>query len=69
MSCAMDNLLADIEAFCTRHEMSESAFGLAALRDKPFVMQLRSGRRVWPETEAKVRSFMAGYSATQGRAA
>ena len=32
-----------------------------ALNDRPFVGQLENGRRVWPETEAKVRNFMAAY--------
>ena len=41
--------------------MSQWRFGELALRDKPFVKQLQDGRRVWPETEAKVRKFMVSY--------
>lgn len=45
------------------HNVSATAFGDAALGDRHFVRQLRAGRRVWPETEAKVRTFMAAYVA------
>ena len=57
----MDQLLTDIREFCTRHDMALTRFGELALNDKPFVSQLEGGRRVWPETEAKVRAFMASY--------
>ena len=54
-------LLADILAFCETHGLSIWQFGELALQDKPFVKQLKAGRRIWPETEAKVRRFMATY--------
>lgn len=54
-------LLNEIDAFLDAHGMAESRFGDLALNDKPFVAQLRKGRRVWPETEARVRLFMASY--------
>jgi hypothetical protein len=57
----MSTLLSDIMAFCEAHGLPESRLGELALNDKPFVSQLRKGRRVWPETEAKVRRFMATY--------
>lgn len=57
----MTHLLTDIEAFCKRHDMKPSRFGELALNDKPFVFQLRDNRRVWPETESKVRDWMASY--------
>jgi len=57
----MQTLLTDIEAFCERHKLSKWDFGAMALNDRPFVGQLENGRRVWPETEAKVRNFMAAY--------
>jgi hypothetical protein len=55
------NLLGDIEAFLGTHEMSPTMFGQQALGDRHFVKQLRKGRRVWPETESKVRNFMVTY--------
>lgn len=57
----MDNLLEDIEAFLTTHNMVPTTFGDLSLNDRHFVRQVRAGRRVWPETEAKVRRFMATY--------
>jgi hypothetical protein len=57
----MDNLLSDIKAFCDAHELKPTRFGELALNDKPFVAQLENGRRLWPETEAKVRRFMSTY--------
>lgn len=57
----MEALVSDIKAFCDAHSMSPTRFGELALNDKPFVAQLEGGRRVWPETEAKVRRFMATY--------
>jgi len=53
-------LLDDIEAFLARTPaISATRLGDAALGDRHFVHQLRRGRRVWPETEKKVRGFMA----------
>lgn len=56
----MSNLLHDIEAFLTANEarFSATAFGDAALGDRHLVRQMRAGRRVWPETERKIREFM-----------
>jgi hypothetical protein len=58
----MDALLSDIIEFCTAHGLSKWQFGSMALNDRPFVAQLEAGRRVWPETEAKVRAFMVAYT-------
>lgn len=60
-------LLTDIEAFIKTHEMAESTFGREALGDWRFIAELRGEgrerpRRVWPETERKVRTFMATYT-------
>lgn len=57
----MSTLLTDIEAFMETHGLSRTSFGVQALGDRHFVKQLRNGRRTWPETEAKVRQFMATY--------
>jgi len=62
----MADLLTDIEAFCKRHSMTETDFGESALNDRALVHAIRGKygrpRRLWPETEAKVRDFMAEYS-------
>lgn len=65
----MSDILSDIQAFCDAHGMKPTRFGELALNDKPFVGQLETGRRLWPETEAKVRRFMATYRPEQDAAA
>ncbi len=60
-------LLDDIEVFLEgNREISATSLGDRALGDRHFVRQLRNGRRVWPETEAKVRAFMAAFGAQAG---
>lgn len=66
---ATASLIHDIEAFIERTGMAESGLGRAAVNDWRFVRDLRGGRRVWPETEAKVRSFMELHSSEVRRAA
>jgi hypothetical protein len=50
-----------ISIFIDDHAMSPVTFGRKAMRDPHFVSQLKNGRRVWPETDARVRKFMATY--------
>ena len=62
-----EQLLSDIDAFRQAHRMGESTFGRKAVNDWRFVRDLRGGnrekpRRVWPETERAVRTFMATYN-------
>jgi hypothetical protein len=61
----MNSLLSEIDAFITTHDMSEWQFGERALNDRRFVKELRRGRRCWPETEGKVRNFIATYAPAQ----
>lgn len=58
MSQQTSNIAADIDAFCERFDMSAITFGRKAMGDPHFVRDLRNGRRLWPETEAKARRFM-----------
>lgn len=53
-----NNLLSEIEGFLARTEMGASYFGKASCGNSEVVDRLRSGRRVWPETEIKIRAFM-----------
>ncbi len=57
----MHDLLSQIEAFCARNGMSETRFGELALRDKPFVSQLRTGRDLRASTAERLQRFMADY--------
>lgn len=54
-------LIDEIDSFLARHEMSPVTFGRKAMGDPHFVRDLRGGRRLWPETEGRVRDFMATY--------
>ena len=58
-------LLADVLAFVETHGLKESTFGRLAVNDWAFIRDLRGDngrpRRIWPETEQKVRRFMATY--------
>lgn len=54
-------LINAIEAFVEAHDMPAATFGRLAMRDPHFVRDVRNGRRVWPETDAKVRAFIAEY--------
>ena len=56
-------ILADIDAFLEAHGMTESTFGRKAAKDWRLIKELREGRRLWPETESKVRNFMVTYRA------
>lgn len=64
----MSDLLHDIEAFLETHSdtLSATAFGDLAMNDRHLVRRLRGSdgkapRRIWPETEQKIRRFMATY--------
>lgn len=59
----MSKLLSDIEGFLKAKGMTPTTFGESALNDRKFVFDLREGRRVWEETETKVRDFMRDYRA------
>jgi hypothetical protein len=51
-------LLAEIDRFIGETGMSEYQFGISAVSNGRLVERLRAGRRVWPETEAKILSFI-----------
>lgn len=52
-------LLSEIEAFLAEFGIGEHRFGILAANNGRLVERLRSGGRVWPETEDRVRKFMA----------
>lgn len=51
-------LLNEIDAFLAETGMGESYFGKKAVGNSEVVSRLRQGRRVWPETETTIRSYM-----------
>lgn len=54
-------IVPEIDSFLKVHKMAESYFGRKAANDWKLVRQLRAGRRLWPDTEARIRTFMASY--------
>ena len=60
-----------VERFLAEHNMSPVTFGRRAMNDPHFVRDITAEkpRRVWPETEQKVRQYMAAYSAAEQVAA
>lgn len=54
-------LLQDIDAFLAETELSATYLGKRAVGNSELVARLRSGGRIWPETEEKLRDFMGKY--------
>lgn len=65
----MSTLLSEIDAFLAEHKLGAATFGDLAMKDRHLVRQMRNGRRLWPETEDKIRQFMAAYQPEQDAAA
>ena len=58
MSVKNSTLLTDIDSFLSETGMSASYLGKRGVGNSEIVSRLRAGRRIWPETETKLRSFM-----------
>ena len=55
---AAPSLIELIETFLSETGMGASYFGKVAAGNSEIVPRLRNGKRVWPETEQKVRAFI-----------
>lgn len=62
MISAREQLLAEIEAFLARQQMSPTHFGRAALNDNKFLKRLREGASCSLDTADKLRAFMRTYA-------
>lgn len=51
-------LLEEIEAFMAETGTGAFRFGMKAIKNGRLVERLRSGGRVWPETEMEVRAYI-----------
>lgn len=51
-----------IEDFIQENQMSETSFGVLALKQPNFVFQLKDGRECREATQDKVLAFMASYT-------
>ncbi|ALC11248.1 hypothetical protein LH20_04705 [Sphingopyxis sp. 113P3] len=63
-------ILAEIETFIAAHGMAESTFGREAAGDWRLIKELRGQgrsrpRRLWGDTEDRIRRFMAEYRPAQ----
>lgn len=63
------DLISDIEAFLQESGMGPSYFGKKAVGNSELLPRLKNGGRVWPETELKVRNFIAAEAANLNREA
>lgn len=60
-----DDFQLRIETFMERHRLTATAFGLMALNDSRFVLDLRRGRTCYGKTIRRVCQFMIDYDAKQ----
>lgn len=58
-------LIRRIEKFLRQHEMAATRFGRLAVQDPRFVLDLRMGREPRPQTEQRIRGFIAGFEAAR----
>lgn len=54
-------LIEDIDVFLTETSMKPTRLGTNALGDPGFVSGLRNGRKVYSDTDQKVRAYMAAF--------
>ena len=62
MSSSTQTLLEQIDTFLSLTGMKKSNFGKYALNDPMLYSDLKRGRRLWADTEARIRSFMSTYA-------
>lgn len=62
------SLLSEVNDFLSKTGMGVSYFGKVASGNSELVHRLRSGGRVWPETDEKVRAFMTAHIAEAAKA-
>jgi hypothetical protein len=58
-------LLAEIDAYCARHGISEKTFGQKVVRNWKLVPRLRDGKSVTLRTAAVIREHLAKSAASQ----
>lgn len=64
-----EKLKSEIDIFLGLTGMKPTNFGKAALNDPAFYGKLRNGRRLFSETEDRVRQYMIDYARVQRVAA
>ena len=66
MTPRTEALLRDVDAFLSLTGMKPTNLGRGALNDPAFYIKLKRGRRLFSETEDKVRGFMRMYARIKG---
>ena len=61
----MLDLITQIEAFSTKHGLSEWQFGELVMNDRHFIRQLRTGRDLRMSTVERVKTFLDTYPEAQ----
>jgi hypothetical protein len=61
-----EQVLREISSFLSRHAMTKTQFGKAAVNDPGFVFGLESGRNTGVKTVDRARKYMAGRDAKIG---
>lgn len=61
MATREEKLIEDIDAFLLEASMKPTRLGTNALGDPGFVSGLRNGRKVYADTDEKVRAYMVAY--------
>lgn len=56
---AIEKLIAEIEAYCAKHDMAETTFGRLAVNDGKLVGRLRAGRSITLKTLDTINAFLA----------
>lgn len=69
MTTRSQALLAEIDNFLKLTGMKPTNFGKKAINDPALMIKLRRGRRLYEETEARVRRYMAVYAEAKAMAA
>jgi hypothetical protein len=59
-------LLRDIDTFLSLTGMRPTNLGKASINDPALYIKLKRGRRLWEETEERVRGFMSMYAKIKG---
>lgn len=54
-----ESLIAEMRDYCDRAGISPATLAVRAVNDGGFFKRMEAGGRCWPETEAKVREWMA----------
>ena len=57
-----------VERFLREQELPPTKFGRLAARDPRLVLDMRMGREIRPEMEAKLRQFIAAHSGSSSAA-